>query len=163
MAEDEERSEDDAEKEELSEEIKELSEKVSELETALRTATRPISDLMSSMEGMNRIAGNYFRLIELYHQKGSISPEAVLPELKDPIAIEIVKVLFENSDLNVSEITDHLRERRGSASRTIVRERLSQMVADGIVGSKDGPHGVTQYAISEEVTDRWFRMLGLRR
>jgi len=115
------------------------------------------------MEGMNRIAGNYFRLIELYHQKGTISPEAVLPEIKDPIAIEIAKVLFDKSDLNVSEITDALRDRRGSASRTIVRERLSQMVADGIVEAKDGPHGVTQYAISEEVADRWYRMLGLRR
>jgi DNA-binding transcriptional ArsR family regulator len=94
---------------------------------------------------------------------GSISPEAVLPEVKDPIAIEIVKVLFDKSELNVSDITDALRDRRGSASRTIVRERLSQMVAAGIVNALDGPHGVTQYTISEEVADRWYRMLGLRR
>ncbi len=163
MAEDEERSEEDAEAEELREEIKELSEKVSELETALRAATRPISDLMSSMEGMNRIAGNYFRLIELYHQKGSISPEAVLPEVKDPISVEIVKVLFDKSDLNKTEITDALRDRRGSASRTVVRERLQQLVDDGIVVTSEGPHGVTQYGISEEVAARWYRLLGLRR
>jgi len=167
MVEDEERPEEDAEaeaeNEELREEINELSEKVSELETALKMATRPISDLMSSMEGMNRIAGNYFRLLELYHQKGAISPEAVLPEVKDPIAIEIIKVLFDKNDLNVSEITDALRDRRGSASRTIVRERLSQLVADGIVNANDGPHGVTRYTISEDVSDRWYRMLGLRR
>jgi DNA-binding transcriptional ArsR family regulator len=153
----------DEEKEALREEIKELSEKVSELEVALRTATRPIGDLMSQLEGMNRIAGNYFRLLELYHRKGSISPEAVLPEVKDPISVEVVKVLFDTSDLNVSEITDQLRERRGSASRTVVRERLQKLVDDGIVTAKDGPHGVTQYAISEEVADRWYRMLGLRR
>jgi DNA-binding transcriptional ArsR family regulator len=159
MAED----ETDAEKEELREEIKELSEKVEELETALRAATRPIGDLMSQLEGMNRIAGNYFRLLELYHKKGSISPEAVLPELKDPISIEIVKVLFDKGGLNVSEITDQLRERRGSASRTIVRERLQSLVEDGIVNVSEGPHGVSTYSISEEVADRWYRMLGLRR
>ena len=153
----------DEEKETLREEIKELSEKVTELEQALRTATRPIGDLMSQLEGMNRIAGNYFRLLELYHRKGSISPEAVLPEVKDPISIEIVKVLFDKADLNVSEIADQLRERRGSASRTIVRERLQQLVAEGIVNVNEGPHGVTLYSISEEVADRWYRMLGLRR
>jgi DNA-binding transcriptional ArsR family regulator len=153
----------DEEKEELRNEIKELSGKVSELEEALRKATRPIGDLMSQLEGMNRIAGNYFRLLELYHRKGSISPEAVLPELKDPISIEIVKVLFDRSELNVSEITDQLRERRGSASRTVVRERLQNLVEDGIVMVNDGPSGVAQYSISEEVADRWYRMLGLRR
>ena len=153
----------DAEKEALREEIKELSSKVTELEEALRTATRPLGDLMSQLEGMNRVAGNYFRLLELYHRKGSISPEAVLPEVKDPISIEVVKVLFDRSELNVSEITDQLRERRGSASRTIVRERLQGLVEDGIVNARPGPHGVTRYSISEEVADRWYRMLGLRR
>jgi DNA-binding transcriptional ArsR family regulator len=155
--------EEDAEKEALRDEIKDLSEKVTELEEALRAATRPLGDLMSQLEGMNRITGNYFRLMELYHKKGSISPEAVLPELKDPIATEIVKVLFDDSGLNVSEITDRLRDRRGSASRTIVRERLSQMMEAGIVVAEDGPHGVAQYSIAEEVSDRWYRLLGLRR
>ncbi len=159
MAEDEE----DAENEALREEIHELGEKVAELEEALRTATRPISDLMSQLEGMNRLAGNYFRLLELYHKKGSISPEAVVPEVKDPISIEVIKVLFEQSDLNVSELTDRLRDRRGSASRTIVRERLQQLLDGGIVVARDGPNGVTRYAISEDVSDRWYRMLGLRR
>ena len=72
-------------------------------------------------------------------------------------------VLFDRTGLNVSEITDQLRERRGSASRTIVRERLQSLVADGIVNVADGPHGVSIYSISEEVADRWYRMLGLRR
>ncbi len=155
--------EEDAENEALREEIHELGEKVAELEEALRAATRPISDLMSQLEGMNRLAGNYFRLLELYHKKGSISPEAVVPEVKDPISIEVIKVLFEQSDLNVSEMTDQLRDRRGSASRTIVRERLQQLLDWDIVVAKDGPNGVTRYAISEEVSDRWYRMLGLRR
>jgi DNA-binding transcriptional ArsR family regulator len=153
----------DEEKEELHEEIRELSEKVSELEEALRAATRPLGDLRSQLEGMNHIAGNYFRLMELYHKKGSISPEAVLPELRDPIAIEVVKALFEESGLNVSEIADRLRDRRGSASRTIVRERLTKLVADSIVVAEDGPQGVTRYSISETVADRWYRLLGLRR
>ncbi len=154
---------DDEENEALHEEIKDLSEKVADLEAALRAATKPLSDVMAQLEGMNNIAGNYFRLLDLYNKKGSISPEAVLPEIKDPIAIEIIKVLFEDSNLNVTEITARLRDRRGSASRTIVRERLQAMVADGIVVTQNGPQGVTRYSISEDVTDRWFRLLGLRR
>jgi hypothetical protein len=155
--------EEDEEKEALREEIHELSGKVAELEEALRSATRPIGDLMSQLEGMNRIAGNYFRLLELYQRKGSISPEAVVPKIKDPIAIEVIKVLFDQSDLNVSEITDRLRERRGSASRTIVRGRLQQLLDQDVVVARDGPQGVTRYAISETVSDRWYRLLGLRR
>jgi DNA-binding transcriptional ArsR family regulator len=154
---------DDEEKEILRKEVRNLSERVAELEVALGRASQPFSELVDQFDGMRSIAGNYFRLLELYQRKGAISPEAVLPELKDPIAIEIVRVRFDQGGLNVSEITERLRERRGSASRTIVRKRLKTMVEDGIIGSEKGPGGVSQYTIAEEVTDRWFRLLGLRR
>jgi DNA-binding transcriptional ArsR family regulator len=153
----------DEEKEVLRKEVRQLGEKVQDLEAALVQATRPLGDLMGQLEGMRSLAGNYFRLLELYHRKGAISPEAVLPEVKDPISVEIVRVLFDRSGLNVSELTDLLRERRGSASRTVVRERLQAMMGDGIVVRDAGPGGVAVYSISEEVTDRWYRMLGLRR
>jgi DNA-binding transcriptional ArsR family regulator len=152
-----------AEKEVLREEIRNLSERVAELEGALKRATQPIGDLMGQLDSMRSMAGNYFRLLELYHRKGTISPEAVLPELKDPIAVEIIKVLFDQGDLNVSEIADRLRERRGSASRTIVRQRLQQLLDEGVVVQEDGPHGISLYRISESVTDKWYRLLGLRR
>ena len=151
------------EKEALQKEVRQLGEKVQELEAALVRATRPIGDMMEQLEGMRSLAGNYYRLLELYSRKGAISPEAVLPEVKDPISVEIVRVLFDRSDINVSELTDLLRERRGSASRTVVRERLQAMMEDGIVVRDAGPGGVAVYRISEEVTDRWYRMLGLRR
>lgn len=153
----------DREKEVLKEEIRNLSERVAELEDALKQATQPITDLMGQLDSMRSMAGNYFKLLELYHRKGTISPEAVLPELKDPIAVEIVKVLFDQAGLNVSEITDRLRERRGSASRTIVRQRLQQLLDDGVVVQEEGPHGVSLYGIAESVTDKWYRLLGLRR
>ncbi len=153
----------DAEKEALREEIRNLSGRVAELEGALKQATQPISDLMGQLDSMRSMAGNYFRLLELYHRKGTISPEAVLPELKDPIAVEIVKVLFDQGGLNVSEVTDRLRERRGSASRTIVRQRLQQLLDDRIIVQEDGPHGISLYSIAESVTDKWYRLLGLRR
>ena len=158
-------AEDDGEeeKEALQKEVRQLGDKVKELEAALVRATRPIGDLMEQLEGMRSLAGNYYRLLEIYRQKGAISPEAVLPEVKDPISVEIVHVLFDRSGLNVSELTDRLRERRGSASRTVVRERLQSMVEDGIVVRDTGPGGVAVYSISEDVTDRWYRMLGLRR
>ena len=155
--------EEDPEKEALRDEIRELSQRVAELESALTAATRPIGDLMDQLQHLGSLAGNYFRLLELYHQRGSISPEAVLSELKDPISVEIIKVLFEEDGLNVSEIAGRLRERRGSASRTIVRERLTKMLDAGMVVAEEGPGGVTVYGISESVRDRWLRLLGLRR
>jgi DNA-binding transcriptional ArsR family regulator/uncharacterized coiled-coil protein SlyX len=155
--------EEDGEKEALQEDIQELSTRVAELEEVLSEATRPIGDLWSQLEAMKSMAGNYFRLLELYQRDGKISPEAVLPELKDPISIEIVRVLFDQGDLNVSELTERLRARRGSASRTSVRERLIGMAEEGIVVVEAGPKGVSHYSISEGVMDKWFRLLGLRR
>lgn len=155
--------EEDGEKEALRDEIKQLAERVSELESALRSVTQPLGRLRDQIDSMGSIASNYFKLLELYQRKGEISPEAVLPELKDPISIEIVKVLFDQGGLNVSEVTDRLRERRGSASRTIVRERLTSLVEEGIVTVEEERGDVRRYSISQDVTDRWFRLLGLRR
>lgn len=158
-----EEAEEDQEKEALRKELQQLTERVAELEGALKRASQPFTDLLDQFEGMRSLATNYFRLLELYQRKGAISPEAVLPDLKDPIAIEIVRVLFDQGGLNVSEITDRLRDRRGSASRTIVRQRLNSMMDEGIVVLENGPGGVGQYSIAEDITDRWFRLLGLRR
>jgi DNA-binding transcriptional ArsR family regulator len=153
----------DEEKEELQEEIRRLSDRVAELEKALSVAVRPIGDLVGQIDRMREVTGNYFRLVELYQRHGAIAPEVVLPDLKDPISIEIVRVLFDQSEMNVTEITERLRERRGSASRTIVRERLQQMVADGIIVKVKATGGVSQYSIADAVVDKWFRLLGLRR
>ena len=102
--------EEDPEKEALKDEIRQLAERVSELESALRSVTQPLGSIREQIESMGSIAHNYFKLLELYQRKGEISPEAVLPELKDPISVEIVKVLFDQGGLNVSEVISLTQE-----------------------------------------------------
>ncbi len=147
---------------ELQSEVRRLREQVDALQATLSRVGAPIVDAVDQLERMRDVAGNYFRLLELYQRNGVISPEAVLPELKDPISVEVVRVLFDQGGLNVSEVTDRLRARRGTASRTVVRERLQSLVEAGIA-VREGDSVVSRYRISDAVVERWYRLLGLRR
>jgi DNA-binding transcriptional ArsR family regulator len=146
----------------LQREVRRLREQVSSLQSTLARVGSPIVDAVGQLERMRDIATNYFRLLELYGRHGVISPETVLPELKDPISVEVVRVLFDQGGLNVSEVTDRLRARRGTASRTVVRERLQSLVDGGVV-VREGDAAVARYRISDHVVERWYRMLGLKR
>jgi|MudIll2142460700_1097286.scaffolds.fasta_scaffold343145_2 DNA-binding transcriptional ArsR family regulator len=147
---------------ELQSEVRRLREQVAALQTTLARVGTPIVDAVDQLERMRDVAGNYFRLLELYQRNGVISPEAVLPELKDPISVEIVRVLFDQGNLNVSEITDRVRARRGTASRTVVRDRLQTLVGARIV-VREGDTVVGRYRISDDIVERWYRLIGLRR
>jgi DNA-binding transcriptional ArsR family regulator len=147
---------------ELQSEVRRLREQVAALQSTLARVGTPIVDAVDQLERMRDVAGNYFRLLELYQRNGVISPEAVLPELKDPISVEIVRVLFDQGGLNVSEVTDRLRARRGTASRTVVRDRLQTLAGARIV-VREGDTVVGRYRISDAVVERWYRLLGLRR
>src|SRR2546422_328811 len=84
----------------------------------------------------------------------------VLPGLKDPISKEIVKALFEKGDRNISQITEAVKARRGTASRRIVRDRLEAMERDGVVVAS-GPGKVRTFSVSQAVVDKWSQVLGL--
>lgn len=138
--------------EDLKEEVRRLGARIGELESMLGQLREPFSH----MQDMSR---NYFRLIELYMKFGEVSPEAAIPGLKDPISRDIVNALFQRGGQNISEMTEALRARRGSASRRIVRQRLAALEQEGVVRSEMRRKTV-EYHVSDEVVRKWSEMLG---
>ena len=145
----------------LREQIRALSEKMEGVESSLRTIAEPYAQLMEYLERFQGISSSYLRLLDLYQRYGEISPDLLVPDVKDAISREIVKILFEKDGQNISRITDRLKDRRGTASRRIVRERLKVLEEKGVVRRK-GASKNKEYWLSEEFVERWYRLLGLK-
>ena len=109
---------------------------------------------------VRKILASYFRLINIYLEEGRISPTFVFPEVTDSMSRDIIEVLFVDSPLNTSQITDRLKDRRGSSSRRIVRERLQNLVEKGIVDCVEKKNE-KDYMISEYAMKRWLKVLGI--
>lgn len=150
----------DKDKDDIRKEIKELSEKIDKLEETLSKISKPYSDIVGYMGQFQSVSRGYFRLLDLYEKHGSLSPEIIIPELKDPISKEIVVVLFSKKEQNISQITEELKKRRGTASRRTVREKLQSLLEDNIVVCKESSK-TKKYSISEEVVEKWSQVLGL--
>jgi DNA-binding transcriptional ArsR family regulator len=146
--------------EDLRKDIRELSEKMEKLEKTIREMSAPYSQALGYIERFQDISKGYFRLLELYERYGAISPEVLLPGLKDPISIEIIKILFDAKERNISEITRELKNRRGTASRRIVRERLQILEEKGAVESVSAGKN-RKYRISQRLLDKWSQVLAL--
>ena len=141
-------------------EIQELREQMEALSAAIDRIAKPYGQLFEYLERFQGIAKSYFRVLDLYQKYGSVSPEVVVPGLKDPISKEILKALFEKGDRNISQITEAVKARRGTASRRIVRERLEAMERDGVVVAS-GQGKVRTFSISAAVVEKWSQVLGL--
>jgi DNA-binding transcriptional ArsR family regulator len=83
----------------------------------------------------------------------------ILPELKDQISREIVRVLLDRQNQNISEITELVRSKRGTASRRIIRERLKQLEENKIV-QKQIKGKLYVYSLTDKVIKKWSQMLG---
>ncbi len=139
--------------EELPERIKELSQRIAELEDMM-------TKLMIPIEEMQKATQKYLRLVDLALRHGGITPDMLLPEVKDPISKDIIRVLVDKNGQNISQITEALRHRRGSASRRIVREKLRTLEEQDIVEQR-GEGAVLIYHISEKVLRKWSQLLGI--
>jgi len=140
--------------EDLSEEIKKLNARIGELEGAITKLVEPFQRAQDT-------ARNYYRLVQILAEQGGLTPDAILPEVKDPISKEIVRILLDGRGQNVSQITERIRSVRGTASRRIVREKLKALVDnDIVVVSSSGT--VKTYSLSQEVLDKWSHLLGIR-
>ena len=144
----------------IREELKDISEKMASLENTMGDISKPYGEFAEHMASLRKITEGYFRIIDLYRTHGRISPDLLLPEVKDGITKEIVNILFEKPELNISQIADILKERRGSASRQPVREKLNFLVDVGAVEILDDKK-TKRYAITQELADRWLKILGL--
>ena len=147
-------------KENLQDQIKALAEKMDSVETSLGKVTGPYGQLLDYIEKFQKISSSYFKMLGLYQRYGAISPDLLIPGVKDSISRDIVKVLFERDGQNISQITDKLKDMRGTSSRRIVRERLKELEEKGVVRAK-GSSKSKDYWLTEQYVDKWYDLLGL--
>lgn len=137
----------------LADEVKELTKRISDLEKMLSMLLKPLSDVQKTTQSYMKLAG-------LLLDHGGLTPEVILPELKDPISKDIVRVLLERPEQNISQITDLVKSKRGTASRRIIREKLSDLEARRIIQKQQyGSRYV--YSLTAEVIKKWTQLLGL--
>ena len=144
----------------LQKEIRELRSQIDALRTALTDVTRPYAELMRYVDRLQDASRGYFRILGLYTKYGTVSPDLVIPGLKDDISRHIVVALFDRPDGNISQITEAVKRKRGTASRRIVRQRLQDLQRDGIVVVTPGSRTRT-FRVTEAVAEKWSQVLGV--
>ncbi|MBC7108645.1 MAG: winged helix-turn-helix transcriptional regulator [Methanomassiliicoccales archaeon] len=143
-----------------SDKIEELTQRIKQLEETLSEIIQPYRELVDRLSHFQNLVVQYFQLLNIYRKFGMISIDVILPEIKDEISKEILRILAEKQGLNVSQITAELRMRRGTASRRIVSGRLQTLVSRGYVTEKS-QRRQKRYEISDEVIKKWSHVLGL--
>jgi DNA-binding transcriptional ArsR family regulator len=136
----------------LSTEIKELQKRIDDLERLLAGLIKPLTDARTTTE-------RYLRLAGLLLDHGGLTPDLILPEVKDAIEKDIVRVLLERQDQNISQITELVKTRRGTASRRIIRQRLQSLEQKHIIQMRQ-QGSRTVYSLTAEVITKWTQLLG---
>jgi len=136
----------------LAEEVKELNKRIAELEKILSTILEPLQDV-------SKVTQNYMRLISILIDRGGLTPDMMIPDVKDPISKDIVRVLLERFDQNISQITELVRSKRGTASRRIIREKLQYLEEKNII-KKYQKGSLYVYNLDEKVIRKWSQMIG---
>ena len=139
-------------KKDLAKEVQELNKRISELEKMLSVLIRPV-------QNVSKITQNYMKITRIILDRGGLTPDMIIPEVKDPISKEIVRVLLDRSEQNISQITELVRSKRGTASRRIIRERLKELEEKNIV-KKHQKVSLNVYSLNEDVIKKWSQMLG---
>jgi DNA-binding transcriptional ArsR family regulator len=136
----------------LAKEVKELNKRITELEKMLSAITKPLMQAGKTTQ-------NYLKITNLILEHGGLTPDLILPEIKDNISKEIVRVLMERPDQNISQITELVKSKRGSASRRIIRERLKNLEEKQIV-ERNQKGNLYVYKLTDKVVNKWSQMLG---
>jgi len=140
--------------------IQELTKRIAQMEETIRQVSVPYSQLAAQLATFQETVGKYFRLMDLYQRYGVVSVDTIVPEVKDPISKDIMRILLDRPGLNISQLTDELKGRRGSSSRRIVREKLNELAEKKLVLEEAG-RNERSYRLSEDVVKRWSQVLGL--
>ena len=144
----------------LRKEIRELRAQIEALRTALSDVSRPYTELMAYVDRLQDVSRGYFRILDLFAKYGKVSPDLVIPGLRDDISRHIVVALFNQADRNISQITEAVKGKRGTASRRIVRARLEDLQQQGIVVATPGSRNRT-FRVADEVAEKWSQVLGV--
>ncbi len=156
--------EEDVKERELKDEIESLRDQVKGLENMLEELMDLHKSVLDKASVASDIEKRYMRMLSLYKKFGRISP-AQLTSVEDPISEKIVEILFDEKNLNITQITGRLREKKGSASRHTVRKKLKELEEDNIVKETESedPNKGKYYEITDEVVNRWAKMLGINK
>jgi len=144
----------------LQDDVRELRKQVEALREVLGEVAEPYREMAAYFDQLQTITRGYFRLLDLYTKHGAVSPDLVIPGLKDDISKHIVTALFEKGDRNISQITESVKGKRGTASRRIVRARLADLKEQGIVAATPGSRRRT-FRIADVVAEKWSQVLGV--
>lgn len=145
--------------EDIRRDLRELREQIEALREVFARVAKPYAELAAYVEQLQALSRGYFRILDLYQRHGAITPDLAIPGLRDDISKHIVSALFEKGDRNISQLTEAVKARRGTASRRIVRERLNQLEDRGVVVASAASRGRT-FRISEDVAAKWSQVLG---
>jgi DNA-binding HxlR family transcriptional regulator len=143
----------EGDKQRLHSEIRELNRRIEDLERIIARFQEPV-------DRMRDLAGNYLRMMDSLIRLGAVPQEDIFEGIADDISREIIRVLLKRNGQNISQITEGVRQRRGTASRRIVRERLQSLERDGKVRRDVGSKAAV-YVLSEEMVRKWSQLLGL--
>ena len=137
----------------LADEIKELNARIAELEKMISVLVQPIQRVQNT-------TSNYLKVVRLLLEHGGLTPDVILPDVTDPISKEIVRVLMDKTDQNVSQITELVRNKRGTASRRIIREKILELTKKDII-CKQQKGSLYVYSLSAYVIKKWSQLLGI--
>jgi hypothetical protein len=143
----------------LQDDVRELRKQVEALREVLGEVAEPYREMAAYFDQLQTITRGYFRLLDLYTKHGAVSPDLVIPGLKDDISKHIVTALFEKGDRNISQITDSVKGKRGTASRRIVRARIQELERQGVLVSAPGSRGRI-FRVSADIVEKWSQVLG---
>lgn len=147
---------------ELEDQIVELSRRIAEMESLMKRLAGALLDNRGTrqLQSAAYSLAPYMRILDSYMSNGSVGPEIVLPQVKDPISREIISVLFSIKEGNISRITEELRKRRGKASRRIVAKKLAELEDMGLLDVGESARD-KRYSLSDEVVKKWLKVLGI--
>ncbi len=146
--------------EDIRKDLRELRQQIEALREVFDRVAQPYADLARSVEQLQDLSRRYLKFMDLIGRYGAVSPELAVPGLKDDISRHIVHVLVERGDRNISQITEAVKAKRGTASRRIVRERLADLERGGIVMASRASRNRT-FRLSDDVIEKWSQVLGL--
>lgn len=147
--------------EELKKEIESLKKQVYTMQGMLKNLMDMHKNVLQKVSMDSDIEKRYLKMLSLYKRYGKISP-SVLPDIKDPISENIVEILLDTKSANITQITERMRHKKGSASRHTVRDRLKKLEEKNVVKRIESGTG-KNYTLTDKIIEKWAELLGIKK
>ncbi|MFW5898472.1 MAG: BlaI/MecI/CopY family transcriptional regulator [Candidatus Saliniplasma sp.] len=147
--------------EELKKEIESLKKQVDTMQGMLKNLMDMHKNVLQKVSMDSDIEKRYLKMLSLYKRYGKISP-SVLPDIKDPISENIVEILLDTKSANITQITERMRHKKGSASRHTVRDRLKKLEEKNVVKRVESGTG-KNYTLTDKIIEKWAELLGIKK